>query len=67
MNAEYRERDFSDRRHLVLHGNALQYLLERNRDRLMELSNGLRQKAKASVCKCCGSFNACNQCSGEIK
>lgn len=63
----YKERDFSDRRHLVLEGNALQYLLERNRDRLMDLHNEIRRKIKASVCERCNSYNGCTKCSGELK
>ena len=54
MNTAYQERDFSDRRHLVLQGNALQYLLERNRDRLMQMHNEHRQRVKENICANCG-------------
>lgn len=50
----YKERDFSDRRHLVLQGNALQYLLERNRDRLMQMHNEHRRRVKENTCENCG-------------
>lgn len=58
----YQERDFSDRRHLVLEGNALQYLLERNRENLMRIHNEIRRRVKENVCKYCGNYNACDAC-----
>lgn len=63
----YKERDFSDRRHLVLEGNALEYLLERNRESLMRIHNEIRQRVKESVCKHCNNYNGCRQCAGELK
>lgn len=58
----YKERDFEDRRHLVLTNGALSYLLNRYRDEMIRTDNEKRWETKIASCRHCGSYNACEYC-----